>query len=95
MLFTQLSLLLTMKISNGGKHEWALHGRNNLEVSNILVIGHWHKNLAQDVKAWRFTNTSSIFDLPHAKGVQQKEPDPVCRHFPHPSYVLWKTPVTG
>lgn len=33
--------------------------------------------------------------FPYAKGVQHKEPDPVCRHFPHPPYVLWKTPVTG
>lgn len=64
MLFTQLSLLLIMKISNRGKHEWTLHGQNNLWAISILVIGHWHKNLAQDMKVWGFTSTSSILDLP-------------------------------
>lgn len=64
MLFTQLSLLLIMKISNRSKHEWTLHGQNNLWIIIILVIGHWHKNLAQDMKAWGFTNASFFLDLP-------------------------------
>lgn len=95
MLFTQLSLLLIMKISNRGKHEWTLHGQNNLWVISILVTGHWHKNLAQDMTVWGFTSTSSILDLPTCQRSSAERTWSSMQYFPYHSYVLWKTPVTG